>query len=140
MSDDNGSAPNLARLTADGPLLLRGRIRRSPAEPAKFEEVALCRCGGSANKPFCDGTHRGNGFADAGVCAGPAPAIVHAADGEVVLNPIANGPLRIDGFFELVTADGTRFICGDRTWLCRCGRSASKPFCDGTHKKTGFAA
>jgi CDGSH-type Zn-finger protein len=27
-------------------------------------KVALCRCGGSSNKPFCDGTHRTNGFSD----------------------------------------------------------------------------
>ncbi len=28
----------------------------------KMEKVALCRCGGSSNKPFCDGTHKTNGF------------------------------------------------------------------------------
>jgi CDGSH-type Zn-finger protein len=66
--------------------------------------------------------------------------VTQAADGEVVLNPIPNGPLRIDGCFELITADGARHACGEKTWLCRCGHSGNKPFCDGTHKKIGFAA
>ena len=39
----------------NGPLFLRGLIREDT-------RVALCRCGGSQNKPFCDGTHRTNGF------------------------------------------------------------------------------
>jgi len=49
----------------NGPLFLRGRIRIEDPEGNLIREdtrVALCRCGGSANKPFCDGTHRRNGF------------------------------------------------------------------------------
>jgi CDGSH-type Zn-finger protein len=36
------------------------------AEQVSREHYTLCRCGGSSNKPFCDGTHWKNGFADAG--------------------------------------------------------------------------
>ena len=49
----------------NGPLFLRGRIRVESADGELIREdtrVALCRCGGSQNKPFCDGTHRTNGF------------------------------------------------------------------------------
>ena len=48
----------------NGPYLLDdGSALRSRAAQ-RAGEVALCRCGGSANKPFCDGTHRKNGFSD----------------------------------------------------------------------------
>ena len=49
----------------NGPLLVRGGVRVLDAEGNVLYEgdkAALCRCGGSANKPFCDGTHRTNGF------------------------------------------------------------------------------
>ena len=49
----------------NGPLFLRGNLRITNARGDVMREdtrVALCRCGGSANKPFCDGTHRTNGF------------------------------------------------------------------------------
>lgn len=143
MNDETPPGRNSARLTVDGPLLLKGRIRQAPTPGAalvEHAEVALCRCGGSANKPFCDGSHRRNGFSDAGGCANPPPVAAQATEGDVVLNPIANGPLRVDGWFELGTADGQRFVCGEKTFLCRCGASANKPFCDGTHKKIGFTA
>jgi uncharacterized Fe-S cluster protein YjdI len=49
----------------NGPLFLRGRLRIVDDGGEVIREdtrVALCRCGGSANKPFCDGTHRRIGF------------------------------------------------------------------------------
>jgi uncharacterized Fe-S cluster protein YjdI len=49
----------------NGPLFVRGRVRIVGADGEVVREdtrVALCRCGGSANKPFCDGSHRRNGF------------------------------------------------------------------------------
>jgi CDGSH-type Zn-finger protein len=64
---DNETPPdrNSARLTVDGPLLLKGRIRHAPtpgAAAVENAEVALRRCGGSANKALCDGTHKRIGF------------------------------------------------------------------------------
>ena len=51
--------------SAAGPLLLRGGVRVLDAEGNVLyegERAALCRCGGSQNKPFCDGTHKAIGF------------------------------------------------------------------------------
>lgn len=55
------------RLSANGPLLVEGlqRFANSRGEPIETKKmVALCRCGGSSNKPFCDGTHARIGFTD----------------------------------------------------------------------------
>ena len=52
----------------NGPYLVKGitRFSNSSGEGIAVEEtMALCRCGGSANKPFCDGTHKKKGFDDA---------------------------------------------------------------------------
>ena len=50
----------------DGPFLVRGPVIVVDAEGSKFPSkratVALCRCGGSTKKPFCDGTHSKLGF------------------------------------------------------------------------------
>lgn len=60
--------PEPATITAypDGPLLVRGEIDLVDAEGAPIERhrrtIALCRCGLSAIKPFCDGTHKPAGF------------------------------------------------------------------------------
>jgi CDGSH-type Zn-finger protein len=56
--------------------------------------------------------------------------------------PKTNGPLRIEGDFKIVDMAGQAFDLGGRTGisLCRCGQSANKPFCDGTHGKVGFAS
>jgi len=143
MSDDSATPRNEARLNENGPLILRGRIRGAApgvALPADYTQVALCRCGASGSKPLCDSSHARIGFVDAGRCAKPPESSGQFADGDVVLNPIPNGPLRIDGWFELITSDGQRYLCGEKTWLCRCGASSNKPFCDGTHKKIGFTA
>ena len=59
----------------DGPYLVKGlndlRNSRGNSIPTK-SVIALCRCGGSANKPFCDGTHQENGFSGAKLVDGSA--------------------------------------------------------------------
>ena len=55
--------------------------------------------------------------------------------------PYEDGPLLLRGTFTLSTPDGEVIDPGRRTVaLCRCGKSALKPFCDGTHKAIGFRA
>jgi CDGSH-type Zn-finger protein len=55
--------------------------------------------------------------------------------------PYEDGPLLVRGDFVLETPDGERIEAGRRTVaLCRCGKSAIKPFCDGTHKAINFKA
>jgi len=51
-----------------------------------------------------------------------------------------NGPLRLEGEFEICDMEGKPFGLGGRTAvsLCRCGHSQNKPFCDSTHRKIGF--
>jgi CDGSH-type Zn-finger protein len=57
------------------------------------------------------------------------------------ITPYRDGPLIVRGDFLLVDQDGIEFDPGRRTVaLCRCGRSGIKPFCDGTHKRSGFTA
>ncbi len=55
----------------NGPYLVPGplTVKYESGEERKVEQekVSLCRCGGSKDKPFCDGTHRTNGFAAAAV-------------------------------------------------------------------------
>ena len=56
---------NSVRIAADGPLYLYGRVRVDDADGqpvVRDTRVALCRCGQSALKPFCDGTHKKIGF------------------------------------------------------------------------------
>jgi CDGSH-type Zn-finger protein len=51
-----------------------------------------------------------------------------------------NGPLRITGDFAIKDMQGKEFGLAGRTVisLCRCGHSANKPFCDGSHNREGF--
>lgn len=56
-----------------------------------------------------------------------------------------NGPYLVTGDLrqlELRDGDGNLYDLGDqsRVFLCRCGGSTTKPFCDGTHSKLGFQA
>jgi CDGSH-type Zn-finger protein len=57
------------------------------------------------------------------------------------ITPYRDGPLVVRGPFTLVDQDGREIVVHQKTIaLCRCGRSARKPFCDGTHKATGWRA
>jgi CDGSH-type Zn-finger protein len=176
------------------------------------ETYALCRCGQSTSKPFCDGTHVRIGF-DGAETADPAPTAtrqrvldghgivvrrdgslcMHAAfcvgrveripamlkgadDSDVRARVIAlidrcpsgsytysleedgpdieadlpeaiavteeerslAGPLWVTGGVPVRRSDGQPFETRNRVTLCRCGQSAMKPLCDGTHRKIEF--
>jgi len=49
-----------------------------------------------------------------------------------------NGPLLVQGDVDIVDSSGQVMQSGARFALCRCGKSANKPFCDGMHAKSGF--
>lgn len=61
------------------------------------------------------------------------------AENEFVIVAHNNGPYEVRAKVKIVTERG-RILQSEETeaWLCRCGQSASKPFCDGTHQKVGF--
>jgi CDGSH-type Zn-finger protein len=60
--------PIVIRCREHGPLVIQGPCRvvdhlgNEYPLPTNKPFIALCRCGGSANKPFCDGSHKSNGF------------------------------------------------------------------------------
>jgi CDGSH-type Zn-finger protein len=51
-----------------------------------------------------------------------------------------NGSIQVDGEFDLCDQAGNKFDLSTKKtiWLCRCGSSKNKPFCDGSHKVSGF--
>ncbi|MCH9045646.1 MAG: CDGSH iron-sulfur domain-containing protein [SAR324 cluster bacterium] len=211
MSTTKGETePVTIRLAPKGPLIVKNleRLQNSRGEAiASKPTIALCRCGGSANKPFCDGTHAkidfsGENTADKGadrqdayaggevtiqdnrfLCAhigectdnlaavfrlGTEPWIdPDGADGQAIMETIRKCPSGALGYvfqgaayqepqgepWITVSKDGPYFVRGDvaldgvawsasadkrRYALCRCGASANKPFCDGSHGRVEF--
>lgn len=55
----------------------------------------------------------------------------------VVIEVLKNGPLKVKGSLSIKHKDGKN-ESQQEVYLCRCGQSANKPFCDGAHKKCGF--
>ena len=58
---------------------------------------------------------------------------------DVVIRTLKDGPYEVKGGPTLLDGSRNAFkVTEDPIYLCRCGQSATKPFCDGTHKKVGF--
>ena len=75
----------------------------------------------------------------------PSGALSYSVEGSPVepalpveVGVLDDGPLWVTGRVEVHRADGQPFETRNRVTLCRCGRSASKPLCDGSHAKAGF--
>jgi CDGSH-type Zn-finger protein/uncharacterized Fe-S cluster protein YjdI len=148
-------AESVVTVAADGPLYVQGDLRIGDA-PAKRGELgmegerveyraALCRCGESSNKPFCDNTHLECGFEDPGAVdtdrgTGVEDGAADTAAGPLAITAAPNGPLLFGGSVELRSGDGANRVVVQNPALCRCGRSRDKPFCDGTHFSVGFQA
>jgi CDGSH-type Zn-finger protein/uncharacterized Fe-S cluster protein YjdI len=134
------SAPpvNTVNVRENGPLAFRAGL--SVGGKAAGFRATLCRCGASKNKPWCDTSHVAAGFKASGEPpTTEAPAKLAARDGPLSITPTKNGPLEVTGNLEIVSGTGRTVLRTQQTWLCRCGGSSNKPFCDGTHAKIGFA-
>jgi CDGSH-type Zn-finger protein/uncharacterized Fe-S cluster protein YjdI len=139
---------NKVTIVPDGPLYVWGEIEiqlPGEEEPRSETRVALCRCGESKNKPFCDDSHYESGFKDGGDLE-PAPeGTAETAEAEPITGPLRitlrpNGSLFFEGPAEITSADGSVRVSTTRRSLCRCGHSLNKPICDGSHRDAGFEA
>lgn len=134
-------ARNTVTVAPDGPLYLRGELEiETSGGVVRDTRAALCRCGTSKTKPFCDGSHRPAGFEhDGGVVLGePIPPPPRDSDGPLRVRPSRRGPLLLSGILEIRSADRSAHARIQHPALCRCGHSGHKPFCDGTHLEIGF--
>ena len=125
-----------------GPLYVHAQVRLRDSSGGEIDSsfrVALCRCGASANKPFCDGKHVEIGFTDPGqVPQSVAGAGNVALSGALEITLAANGPLLLRGPALLRCAVTGAVMEAQKLALCRCGQSGNKPFCDGSHALVGF--
>jgi CDGSH-type Zn-finger protein/truncated hemoglobin YjbI/uncharacterized Fe-S cluster protein YjdI len=128
---------NTVRLRENGPYAFNADLRLA-TEVGPATRRTLCRCGGSRNKPYCDGSHARNGFAATGEPASGGLAELAKRGGPLVVTPLPNGPLEVRGPLEALSGTGRAVARVEACRLCRCGGSQTKPFCDGTHARIGF--
>ena len=135
-TDETPPPVNLASVRERGPYAFRGELRIDGK--ANGFRVTLCRCGASKNKPFCDGSHNAIGFDATGEPPTRETEMLPVRDGMLAIDPQPNGPLAVSGNLEIISGTGRVVARVTGARLCRCGGSANKPFCDGTHAKIGF--
>lgn len=132
---------NEMHVLPDGPLYLRGELEIHTSEGVIHEtRAALCRCGASSSKPLCDNSHQRIGFRDAPRASEPGDSAA-SVTGPLRVLPQTNGPCVVEGSLVIVDQQGVTVArLGPRVSFCRCGQSAHKPFCDGSHQRAGFIA
>lgn len=102
----------------NGPLLVKHLKRLTAADGREIEVkevMALCRCGGSSNKPFCDGTHNGIGFSDTSTTEPAGKDKTYTFEGKISL--IAYNPRLCSHAAECVSRAPTAFDPARRPWV-----------------------
>ncbi|NOY16200.1 MAG: hypothetical protein GXP23_04560 [Gammaproteobacteria bacterium] len=131
---------NSVSVSYNGPYFVRGELdiegSADDMEGVAFR-VALCRCGHSKNKPFCDNSHEAIGFRDYGAVGEKGEGLTKKG-GKLKITPLEDGPLLLSGNLTIKNSSGRVAWQGTEVALCRCGASENKPFCDGSHVAAGF--
>lgn len=144
--DEQKPLKNTISVAPDGPVYVRGDIEVQDHEGnilLNDTRFALCRCGLSKNKPACDNTHVDENF--------EAPSAINPGSlkqkngtdyqsGKLVLKLMKDGPVLVEGSYEIYSETSQPRQCSKNIALCRCGQSSNKPFCDGSHKDVGFTS
>ena len=131
---------NIIVVSNNGPYFIRSELdfdaEKSNHSGVSFR-AALCRCGASKNKPFCDNSHETVGFKDYGAVGEKGEALT-ATGGKLSISEAENGPIILKGNLVIQNGNGRHAWSGTQIALCRCGASNNKPFCDGSHVAAGF--
>lgn len=131
--------PNEAMITNAGPINLTGNITLvgEDGTVSYANHVSLCRCGGSRGKPNCDNRHLEVEFLNSGRIQEASDVEHSERPSKITISLIKDGPITFRGKLRLHNSLGQECV-KQRGSLCRCGQSANKPFCDGSHEKVGF--
>jgi len=136
---------NSIMVRPDGPLICKGDmaillLNADDDVILENKEFALCRCGHSSNKPFCDGTHKKENF-QATQHFDDSRAVALEKDKEqLTITVKENAMYSVKGAVTIFSRDGLSKTTRNTAALCRCGYSKNKPFCDINHKKCDFTA
>ena len=131
--------PNEALITSAGPINLTGNITvvQEDGSVTYANHISLCRCGASRKKPVCDERHLDVEFLNSGRMVEASDVAHSERPSKITISLIKNGPITFRGRLRLHNSMGQECV-KQRGSLCRCGQSAAKPFCDGSHEKVGF--
>jgi CDGSH-type Zn-finger protein/uncharacterized Fe-S cluster protein YjdI len=136
--------PTIVIALDNGPLVMAGDldVRQPDGEQITREaRLTLCRCGLTHNQPLCDNSHRRRGWIS-GPSSEPASALPPPSEQSeaqpTTIVPGADASLELRGDVRVYDGRGQRLAETRHVFLCRCGRSANKPFCDGSHARAGF--
>jgi len=135
------SQENRITVLENGPLLCTGDIEVVGEDGyvlGKSDDLALCRCGESKNRPFCDGSHKEAGFENDGILVSAVSEELDEVEGPLKITVRKNAMLLAQGPMTIMCADGSCTAKRNKAALCRCGHSGNKPFCDGNHKECEF--
>ncbi len=121
-------------VTTGGPLKMTGNITliNEDGSVTHANNLNLCRCGASKNKPTCDDQHLEIEFFDGGAISQLSDWMPVNRPQTITVTCVKNGPLKFRGYLRIYNKKGQECITmrGD---LCRCGKSSKKPFCDSRH-------
>lgn len=123
--------PNEVLVTSGGPLQMTGNITliAEDGTVTHANRLNLCRCGGSQRKPLCDENHIEIEFLDNGKIDRASDCMEVRRPQNVTVTVVKNGPLKFRGYLKIRNRKGQECLTMQGA-LCRCGRSARKPFCD----------
>jgi CDGSH-type Zn-finger protein len=131
--------PNEALITAGGPIQITGNITlvNEDGSIRYANHLTLCRCGSSQAKPECSGAHLDREFLHPGKFSAVSDVASSSRPSKITISLIKDGPVTFRGRLRMHNQFGQE-CTKMRGSLCRCGQSANKPFCDGSHERTGF--
>ena len=131
--------PNEGLVSNGGPLQITGNITlvHEDGRVQYANHLSLCRCGHSRSKPVCDDQHVDMEFINSGKIFEVSEIAASSRPSKITISCIKDGPITFRGRIRMHNQFGQECV-KMRGSLCRCGQSASKPFCDGSQSRVGF--